>query len=81
MGDDNKIVFLNTMTRKDIPVERVLHGLVDDADSFDSVLVLSFTKDGLLDTRSSSGNVGLMLEMMELFKYNLLQGKYDNGAD
>ena len=81
MGDDNKIIFLNAMTRKDIPVERVLQGLLDDTDSFESVLVLTFTKDGLLDTRSSSGDVGLMLEMMELFKYNLLQGKYDNGSE
>lgn len=81
MSDDNKIIFLNMMTRKDVPVERVLQGLVDDADEFESVLVLTFTKDGLLDTRSSSGDVGLMLEMMELFKYNLLQGKYDNGAE
>ena len=81
MGDDNKIIFLNTMTKKDIPVGRVLQGLLDDAHEFESVLVLTFTKEGLLDTRSSSGDVGLMLEMMELFKYNLLQGKYDNGAE
>lgn len=78
---DDKVVFLNMMTKNDIPVERVAQGLVEDADNFDNVLILGFTKDGLFDTRSTSGDVGQMLEMMELFKYNLLQGKYDNGAD
>lgn len=78
---DDKIVILNTMTTKDIPVERVAKGLLDDIGEFDNVLVLGFTKDGTFSTRSSSSNVGEMLEMMELFKYNLLQGKYDRDAN
>lgn len=78
---DDKITYLNNITNLDIPVRRVVDGLLEDVDKLDCVLVLSFNKDGYLETRSSSGDVGTMLEMMELFKYNLLQGKYDNGAD
>lgn len=78
---DDKITYLNTVTKLDLPVRRVIEGLLEDADDFNTVLVLAFNKDDRLDTRSSSGDIGVMLEMMELFKYNLLQGKYDNGAD
>ena len=74
--DDDKVVNLNARTTLPIPVERVVNGLVEEQDKIESILILSFTKDGNLDARSNTSEVGLLLELMEQYKFNLLSGMY-----
>lgn len=74
--DDGKIVTLSVKTTQPIPVERVVNGLVEEQDKFDQILILGFTKDGTLDSRSNTSDVGLILEMIEQYKHNLLSGNY-----
>jgi len=75
MSDD--ITYLNVKTTNAIPVERVIKGLAEDQDKFKSILILGFDKDNRLESRSSNSNVGELLEMIEMFKYNLLSGNYE----
>ncbi len=75
MSDEPKI--LKLLTRLDIPVNRVIDGLVEDKDSFKNILVLGFDRDNRLTSRSSTSDIGLLLELMEHFKHNLFDGQYD----
>ena len=75
MSDD--ITYLRTMTTHAIPVERVINGLVEDKDDFKSILVIGFNQDDRLESRSSGGDVGELLELLEMFKFNLLSGNYE----
>ncbi len=75
MSDEPTV--LKLLTRLDIPVERVINGLVEDKNDFKHILVLGFDKDNKLTSRSSTSDIGLLLELMEHFKHNLFDGQYD----
>jgi len=72
----DNIHFFTGQTSLDIPVGRVIKGMLDDKDDFSQVLVVGFDKDGSLFSRSSTTNVGVLLELIETFKHNLLSGDY-----
>ncbi len=69
-------VILNMFTRLDIPVERVVNGLVENKDELNQLLALGFDKEGVLVSFSSTVDTGIILELLEGFKYNLLSGEY-----
>ncbi len=69
-------VILNMFTSLDIPVERVVNGLVENKDELNQLLALGFNKDGVLVSYSSTADIGIILELLESFKYNLLSGEY-----
>jgi len=75
MSDEPTV--LKLLTRLDIPVERVINGLVEDKDDFKQILVLGFDKNNQLTSRSSTSDIGTLLELLEMFKHNLLSGKHE----
>ena len=70
------VTIMGGRTKLDLPVQRIMDGV--DADKLESILILGWDKDGELFAASSTPRVGEMLHLMEMFKYELLSGAYDD---
>ena len=77
IDDEDNVVVVRLRTTNDIPVDRVINGLVDDADNLDMLLTLGRDKNGYLDSRCSLSSVGEILGLLEEFKFDLLAGRFD----
>jgi hypothetical protein len=83
MSDDNVIRFPNAdpdITYGTIPPERVLSAALEDAETFESVMLLGWKKDGGLFIGSTDGYVPDNLALLEIVKQEYLRmmvGDYD----
>lgn len=78
MSDD--VTTLNVVTSLDLPAARVIDGLVKNKEQFKTILVLGLDTNNDLVSFSNTSDIGLMLELMEHFKYNIFSGEHDIDA-
>jgi len=71
MADNDNVVFLDVATTLDIPVDRIIEGL--DSDDYDTILVIGYKDGEGFDFRSSTGDIGRLLLMMERTKNRLMK--------
>lgn len=69
--NDNNVVILDVETSLDIPIKRVIDGLEDE--DYDTILVIGYKHGEGFDFRSSTGDIGRLLLMMERTKIRLME--------